>query len=325
MLSIPAPLRLAATIHSFSEQVQEQTKTFIDASLTSVIKKMFYVGYNILPQDIGRKRNADLAEKYGAIELNCENSSGQSLQVRYISSKSTNKTNNVLVICLNTTYEDHNPRHWEVFLENGADIVLWNPSKTLPTQYEHDLKSVLDTLKKRNPSQIIGLKAYCASTEPAIAAASQMPSPIHIICDRGFGDVLSLARSNTIFSKWSLIEHTLTKYFSCNAVEKIKQIAGRVLFFIPQNGADQVMQWGVSNLTEELAHEMSTTQEKEIVYIPGDHWSKWGKTAYVHALEFLTDIGITSSKNIDKNKHPDPEAPGTFKSRVIPFLTKAWC
>jgi hypothetical protein len=104
----------------------------ISQSLAEATKKaatkFFYMGYKNLNPNLAVKRRDELFEKYNTEELPCQNSNGKQIDAVYISS-SSKQTGNVLVVCLNKTYQAHHPKHWEPFLENGADIVLWNPTK----------------------------------------------------------------------------------------------------------------------------------------------------------------------------------------------------
>jgi hypothetical protein len=328
---LPVGVFAGAFVASYflSDTVKKPIDQTIATLSTAMIKKFLHMGYQILPKELVEKRNQALVDNYGAETITCSNDSGAEVKFQYIPSSSLDSTGNVLIICLNKMHEEVNPRSWEIFLKNGADIVLWNPTDTFPKQYQKDLEAIIKKLREKSPEQVIALKTHCASTDPSIAAAaatSGSDAPIHIICDRGQGDTNSLARSFTFLANTQTAQEILKNHFICDSINKIKKVTGRILFFIPQKGRDQVMQWGARNLTKELA-DQAESRSAQVEYVPGDHWSSWGPTAYSAALKFLADVEIVSGnpKLYEANWFSDPKDPGFLKGTCVSFLTKAWC
>lgn len=288
-----------------------------------IIHFSFYAGYLILSAEVIEEREAYLHRAHQAVALDCRNVSGVPIKVRYIPSQAHAKTGNALVLCLNTTYEDHHPRHWIPFLHTGVDIVLWNPTQALPKIYEEDLFAVLQLLNTRNPHQMIGIKSYCASTDPAISAAARVNFPIPMIIDRGHGDVYSLTRSYSCLAGSALIKKILTEEYACFGIDKIAMLRGKILFFSPT--VDQVMDFGERNFTRELAHRLP--QETHVMEtISGDHWSNWGATTYSLAFHFLKSTGLISVITpVSDLEYPEPPTPSACTRECLPFLMKAWC
>ena len=107
----------------------------------SIIRRLalaqFYVGYKILHPALAKERRQALIKEHGAQEFKC-----RSLDALYIKASSP-CTGNIFIPCLNTTYQDHDPKQWKTFLENGSDILLWNPSQVDPKTFANDLSSIL--------------------------------------------------------------------------------------------------------------------------------------------------------------------------------------
>lgn len=283
--------------------------------ISSVIKYFLYLGFKVLSPEVVQERNEYLRRELGALPLR-----GVSLDAKYLPSSSPQRTGNIVVICLNTTYQDHHPRHYLPFLENGADVVLWNPTDITPKTYEAELASLLRSLHQEHPASAIALKTYCAGSDPALSAAASLSFPVHLIIDRGHGDTSALVGFLTILAKIPFIHEILKTTFSCNGAEKIHTLRGRLLFMTPASG-DQIMDYRGGNLTRDLARRVNEVAK----IIPGDHWAKWGKTAYTHALQFLHTLNIVSQVALNETTYPDPEPPSYFKQNCLPYLIKSPC
>ncbi|MBP9842010.1 MAG: hypothetical protein KBC64_06260 [Simkaniaceae bacterium] len=225
-----------------------------------------------------------------------------------------------MVICLNTTYQDHHPNHYLPFLENGADVVIWNPTEVTPRKYKGDLLKLLRVLKRDHPQAEIALKTYCANSDPAIGAAADVGFPVHLIVDRGHGNAYKLARSLTFFAGLRLVRRILRKEYDCRGIEKIERVRGKILFLTPRGG-DQMMDVRQGNLTRDLAARIGATP----CFIPGDHWSKWGVSAYRQAFTFLKSVGVISEERLDEKAYPDPLPPSFFKGKCLPCLIHSSC
>lgn len=286
----------------------------INNAITYLIQCAFYSAYQILPKELQEERDTSLRTAYKA----------QFIQGRipyvYIPSQSQNRTGNVVVICLNRDYRDHHPKHWEPFIENGADVVLWNPTELLPVQYEKDLITVLQDLHDKNPNQKIALKAYCASGDPAISAAAQVNFPIYTILDRTYGDTYSLLRSFTILSALCCVYTIIKEYFSCHGMNKINTLKGHCLILISLD--DEMMSWGEQHFSIDLAKRANHLSQK--IFIPENHWTNWGTSTYKAVLQFLQNHQITASTNIDPSKYKASKPSGDWKISCPNFFIKAW-
>lgn len=312
----------SACILCLSSTCRQKAYSALAYCVKQAVSKFLYMGFKKLDPVTASERRHSLITKYGATELKPKNEDGVEIDAIYIPSNSKSKTGNVLVICLNTTYQDHNPSRWEPFLRNGADIVLWNPIKLNGIAYSNDLSSVLHSLRNQNPSQVIAIKTYCASSDPGIKAVYEQNDPnIHLIIDRGYGDVVKLARSFSLVSRLSIIETTLKEQFDCRGINKIKSVKGRILFLIPQT--DQVMDCGRDNLTRDLY------QLKKDAFIAldfQDHWIDWDFTTYNKVFGFLSTVGVISQDFVPVDTSDFPISPPTcLKKECVPFLIKTWC
>ena len=287
-----------------------------------VLTKSFYNGFNQLADKLMKERSDQLLADFHGERFLCQNNHGSSIDATYVPSYAVNKTGNVVVICLNTTYQDHHPRHWQPLIENGADVLLWNPTRKTPVNFADDLTALLQKLRTEKPTQVIAVKSYCASADPAIAAVDRMEDPnIHQIIDRGHGNAQKLARSITLFAGLGFVKEVIQEEFDCHGIDRIHRIQGRSLFMTPHLG-DQVMNCGATNLTKELFEQ---TRGQTIIELDRhDHWSKWDHVAYDQVLTFLSEIGVVKSDftSTASERFPSIEAPGCFKRSCIPILIK---
>ncbi|MBI5273850.1 MAG: hypothetical protein HY860_02215 [Chlamydiales bacterium] len=295
---------------------------------TCALSTNFYTGYKTLSPDVATSRRDNLFTTYGAHELSCFNAAGKNIDAVYIPATSAEKTGNVIVICLNTTYQDHHPRHFEPFLASGADVVVWNTTSLTPKAYSDDLLSVLRKMKESNPDQTVAVTTYCASSDPAIKAVANLGDPnTHLIIDRGHGDTPTLARSFTTLAGTSFLRSMIHADFDCAGAERIKEIRGRAIFLTPRE-LDQVMDYGSGrNLTRDLHVIRSRADDRLIELENSGHWTSLDYQSFNQILEFLEDLGIVIRDFPRVTQEAFPTAPplGDCQKRWIPFLTKAWC
>lgn len=286
----------------------------INNTIIYLIQSAFYSAYRTLPKSLQEERDALLQTTYNAQFIQAQ------IPYVYIPSQAQNRTGNVIVICLNRDYRDHHPKHWEPFIENGSDVVLWNPTNLLPIQYEQDLVTILTALNNRNPNQIIALKAYCASGDPAISAASRVNFPVHTILDRTHGDAYSLIRSFSILSGFCWIYTIIKEYFCCHGINKINTLQGRTLILISLY--DEMMSWGNHHLSVDLANRANKLSQT--IFIHEDHWTNWGNSTYKEVLQFLQTHQIVGSTNLDLSKHKKTNSSECSTTTCPSFLRKAW-
>ncbi len=288
--------------------------------------RSFYVGFRELDSTTALQRRLELTKKYNAETFESANGQGDKIDALYIASQSALKTGNVFVLCLNTTYQDHHPSRWEPFLQSGADVLLWNPTKLGPVSYSKDLSAILNSLRQKKRDQQIAVKTYCASSDPAIRAVADQEDPkMHLIIDRGYGDVCQLARSFTILAALPLVRSVLKETFDCQGVDKIQKVRGKILFLTPNQG-DQVMDYKAhKNLTRDLHAKRS--DQPLIKLDSSDHWSDWGSTTYNDVLKFLAELNVVNKNynRLEIGQFPNPVLPSWFKQECVPILIKTPC
>jgi hypothetical protein len=285
-----------------------------------ILTKSFYNGFDRLKDDLAKERTDSIVSDHHGVNFPCKNIRGENIEALYLPSQIEEKTGNVVVICLNTTYQDHHPRNWMPYLENGADVLMWNPTQNSPIDYSDELSEILKKLRQENPDQVIAVKSYCASTDPAIRAVDlQNDGAIHLIVDRGHGNAQKIARSMSLFAGLWFVKEVINEKFDCHGIDRIGRIQGRSLFMSPVNG-DQMMDCGVENLTRDLYEQ--TRGQTFVELTPHDHWSNWDNHTFHEVLKFLANLGVVRS-NFSEANLPEIETPGCFARKCIPLLTKA--
>lgn len=326
---IPFASQLLTTVVAYWEHLACQVEKIV----TALISRMFYNGYLRAPEPLSQQRTQALIDEKSAYPLECESLEGKSIEVLYIPSHLPQRTGNALIFANNSTYQKVHPRHWVHYWNKGADIVLWNP--TAPTgseltinQYAQELISVIGVLLAEKPDQHLAIKSYCASVEPSIAAAAHFRNhQISLIVDRGQCNVHALAASQTLLAKLPYIRNILENAFSCKGLQKLNEIAGRILFTSPPAGQDQIMhyEW-VQNLTRQLYLQRNREDD---VYIEleenSDHWSEWSAQTHNQVYSFLKENGIISPDYTPASQaeFPTPPQLSYFKTTLLPILIKS--
>ena len=135
-------------------------------------------------------------------------------------------------------------------------------------------------MRNNRPEQVVAVKSFCASTDASIKAVADRNDPnIHLIVDRGFGDIKKLLRSfSFIAAHIPVVNAVLNEHFDCNGTEKIKNIRGKLLFIVP-GLLDQVLDYGKKrNFTRDLHDNQPNSS---IIEMEGqDHWSKWNAKTF---------------------------------------------
>lgn len=308
-------------LHVFPYMYNKIQKTAVTL-LEFPIKKLFFWNFYTFSFPLKKRhqqfKNLKIAE---FLDVEREN---KKIETLYISSQAKNKTGNVIIFCWNLPYHIPSTKRWESLLVNGADIVLWNPS-TSPTaiSYSEDLLKVIEKIQELHPEQTISLVSYCASVAPVIKVAATLHDRhIHLIIDRGYGDVFSFSRSFTFFASLPFIRSSLEKRFNCQGTEKLLEIPGKILFLYPK-GRDQVCDYGrKGNFTRDLRK--LRPQDDAFEMENGDHWTTWDLSTYNRIMEFFSDVGIVNipeSPLQEKEISPLYET-GCLKSNLIGFFKK---
>lgn len=119
----------------------------------------FHAWYKILPPEKAEKHRGKLIKNYNAKQLICEDR--PEIDALILKSRSCLRTGNFLVYCINTTYQNHHPRHFVPFLNNGANVVVWNADLTQLIHF------VLRALRQQNPDRSITVFGHCMVTDPS--------------------------------------------------------------------------------------------------------------------------------------------------------------
>jgi len=303
-----------------------------DQIFTALLKRSFFNGqFSLLPTALNRQRTLELL-KAGACRLNCRNQAGRKIDAIYISSTSPKRTGNALVYALLKPYQRFHPKNFQHLLEDGADIVLWNPTLALGNHYKSDLETVLRKLKQLRPMQKVAVAAYCASVDPSIAAVSAISDPsISLIVDRGYGEVRKFAMGFTVAAQLPCLQRWIAHKAGCDGLRKINSIPGNVLFVAPPKRADQLMRYnqGKRNFTYDL---YETRQKRHpfatrmITLQNSDHWTPWSSSVHNKCKRFLSDnqIVATSYRHVSHKEFPIPSPPSFFRRHIFPLLIRSW-
>ncbi|HEY2810317.1 MAG TPA: hypothetical protein VGJ00_02875 [Rhabdochlamydiaceae bacterium] len=280
-------------------------RAYVQSIVEKIISKFFYFGNRPLPPALAEQRVQELIALKGAKLLHVVNANNEKVETLYI--PSPRSTGNAVIFALNKRMQDLHPKNIETYLQRGADVVLFNFTKCNGRQYAEDLKEVIAALKQINPNQRLSIFTHCASGEPAIAAAAHFQDPnISLILDRTHGNTERLVQSNTVFAHLPCVREVLQRTFSCQGVQKLEQVPGKVMVLAPaQSKDDQVMQYGkcpVNNLTYDLFYkrmQMSRhAKGDEFVALENsDHWNRWSYITLNKVIDFLTKQGITASEH----------------------------
>jgi hypothetical protein len=332
-LSFPTEIRIPQKLFDFREigfhrvcawlyeQVRKITEYFISRN--------FFCGFQkISPQEELTKR-MDVLYARGAYPIDCISSEGKKIDAIRIPSPSCSKdTDNIILFALIHHYQRHPPKHYDHYLKDGADVVLWNPTGLTPKQYAEDLQKILEKLLQENPNQKITIDTYCGSADPAISAAAALNQPnISLIIDRGYGEPYKLVRSLGLFAAIPIVRDIIENKFNCDGINKIAQIPGKILFIAPQEKEDQLMTCGNENLTRNLHKKRQGRPGDRLIELQNsDHWSPWNSTVHRDVKEFLKQEGIISSHyTADETLFPEPSPPSFYMRSIFPLLLKPPC
>lgn len=330
----PLPHVNGSLAGSLETQVQQDSLLIwlcekIKKIVERIISQCFYMSYDPLTIELAKARTLELIQKKGAFFLSCKSKENKTIDALYIPSKSSQRTGNVIVYTLNTSYQDFHPRHYEHFLASGADVVLWNPTALNSKQYAGDLTSVLKTL---GGEKKIVVRGYCAGVDPVIAAVEGMNNPnIFVILDRGHGNIFRLARSFAVFVNLPIINDVLAEKFDCCGERKIQNIRGKILHLAPSPREDVLMHCGNGrNVTYELHDQHRKVHKTSCYFIQlenSGHWTAHNFSVINKIKKFLSVNGIISNPYplVSEKDFPGGKSPTFFQRNVLPFLVKSWC
>lgn len=148
-------------------------------------------------------------------------------------------------------------------------------------------------------------------------------SNIHLIVDRAHGNATSLASALSPLSRIPLIRRILKEDCDCQGIEKIRDIAGRILFIFAGNG-DPMMDYGYGkNFTQDLQRRRKHNFDR-IVLKGGDHWSPWDYPTYLRVLKFLFQVQVAQQEPfmLDSNNFPPATSPSYLKRKYIQCTLK---
>lgn len=315
--------RVFASYGTFFHGVVTHSQRMITSVVLWSLRKAIFFSFKEMPRSVVNQRREQLINNYNAKPLSCS-AKDHEIEVVYVPSVAEIKTGNILLLCLNYPLQKHDPKKYEPLLHAGADIVLWNPSKPTACSYSDDLECVIKRIQEIYPEKVMALHAHCAATDPTISAVARLKDnkKVHLILDRGHGNIQALAESFTFFSKLPLIKSVLQKEFDCRGRENIAEIGGDILF-MQTKGIDQIFDYGHhQNLSRDLR---ALRPDGEVIEMEEeDHWSEWSEKTYHQVLSFLEKRNIVSLNNpsiTKENLLPTLKA-GSFTTKAIHWVKK---
>jgi UDP-N-acetylglucosamine:LPS N-acetylglucosamine transferase len=265
-----------------------------------LVNYAFFSGFNSSESTRIKRRKALIRDK-GAEPIEGESSplaspvSNRPIDAIRIPSTSTNPTGNTIVYVLGKHYQDFHPNNYEHLLEDGADVVLFNPSKKSTEAMAADLKEVLKELRRRNPEEKLLLHGYCIGAHVAAAAAADIAAgnvegmakeSIPAIIDRGFSDATELAQHVSSLGKLSFVRKYLNRYYNAKAAG-LEDHQAPMLFVTPLQGDDQLNHRVKRNFTLEIMSSHKKGMNQFVQLKNGDHWSSWSVDVQNKVKEFL--------------------------------------
>lgn len=225
----------------------------------------------------------------------------------YLKSKAANRTGNVIVFALAKDYQYFNPKNFDHLLEDGADVVLFNPTARNSITMASDLKTVIAELYRNNPNRKMCLHgcsigahvAAFVAADIASGGAKGMPAlSIPLILDRGFGNSHEIVQKKNPIARIPYIKNYIKSVHNVDSLTKMVHHTAGMLLFSPKEGHDQLCHktfWGsrrVVNYTRELANTHQNGMTKYVELKGGDHWTSWTYKAQNQAKEFLKEHNI---------------------------------
>lgn len=230
----------------------------------------------------------------------------------YFKSEATERTGNAVIYVLGKDYQDYHPKNYDHILDDGADVILFNPSENTVRAMAEDLKTLIYELKKRNPEQKLLLHGYSVGAHVAAGVASDIASgevqdvkaeSFPVIVDRGYGDGYELVKRVSLITSLSYSRKYINEYHNDHVLKKIEKHQGAMLFLTAKDGKDplthlRLKRKKIKNLTKELRVNHRYGINKLIELQNADHWTPWTYRVHNEVKEFMKNEGIVRSNYI---------------------------
>lgn len=126
----------------------------------SILNLAYFSGYTNPPTiEIKNKKTAKLKSLYEVIEYSNAISNITNEYIDHIHIKSKNSTGNTLILVLNHYYQYRSHKFYKHLLDDGLDILLYNPTQISTNAMATDLKTIIDILL--DAKMHIVLYGYC--------------------------------------------------------------------------------------------------------------------------------------------------------------------
>jgi UDP-N-acetylglucosamine:LPS N-acetylglucosamine transferase len=248
-----------------------------------------------------------------------------------IKSTAKERTGNAIIFVLGKEYQGLNPRNFDHLLDDGADVILFNPSRNTAQVMASDLKTLIAELQKRNPEQKILLHGYSIGAHVATSVACDLAMhadprkqvSLPVIVDRGYGDGYSIAKKTTVISKIPYAKKYINKYYNNGTLEKIQNHKHKMLFLSPTEGDDQIMHMyegkKIINFTKNLHINHKNADDRFIELKNADHWTQWTYDVHNKVKEFLKDQNIIRR---DYKKFDEKDTGGFPAKTTVPWFRR---
>lgn len=250
----------------------------------------------------------------------------------YLKSASEKRTGNAVLFIQGKHYQNFHPKNYDHLLDDGADIVLFNPTALNAKTMAADLQALIKELIIRNPNQKIALHGHCIGAHVAASVAADIAAgkveglankSFPVIVDRGYGDGNEVAEKVTIFAKFPLAKRYINRYYNNQTLKKIHQHTGDMLFLSPPDGDDCMVHQKrgrkVRNMTKELHDNHSKEHNTWIELEKGaDHWTPWTYKIHNKVKKFLSDQGMIASYK----EYTEDDTGGFPKRTSVPWARR---
>jgi len=193
----------------------------------------------------------------------------------------------ILIMQCAKNYTRLNPRNYEKYLENGYDVVLYDPTKIQMDATTADLQALILKVKHDDPDASISLYGFSIGGFIVMNAAKDMPKYIDaIICDRGFSKPYQVA--NNIFVLFKVFKSYIQSHG--NIPNATLRKLPRTLFLSPRQNEDFLTHSRLfnRNLIRKMFTLRQNPQDTYIELDPGmGHWSRLGPGHQQAIVDFL--------------------------------------